>query len=367
MKLAYIVNARIPTEKAHGIQVMKMCEAFASCGAEVELLVPRRRNPIGADPFEFYEVKRSFKITKLPVIDLVSFGRIGFLIESATFALSAVLYASMKRSGLVFSRDELTSGILSAFGVRVFWEAHDESRYPLWMTKKIKGVVCISKGVKDFLEEKGREAKDMLVAHDGVDLDKFAVKESKEESRAVLGLGEGDIVLYAGHLYGWKGAHTLAEASKLCFRATFVFVGGTEKDIASFKERYGSSSNVRILGRMPYSKMPLFMKAADVVVLPNSAKEAISSRYTSPLKLFEYMSSGTPIVASDLPSLREVLDEETGRFFEPDNPRALCEIIEKALEERTESERRAVKARERAQSFSWEKRARSILRFMEES
>ncbi len=46
MKLLYITNFRIPTEKAHGIQIMKMCEAFATCGTDVELVAPLRKTPI---------------------------------------------------------------------------------------------------------------------------------------------------------------------------------------------------------------------------------------------------------------------------------------------------------------------------------
>ncbi|MCH7883412.1 hypothetical protein IIA95_03290, partial [Patescibacteria group bacterium] len=78
MKLIYIANARIPTEKAHGIQIMKTCEAFADNGAEIELVVPWRFNPIKNDPFEYYDVKRVFKIVKIPSLDLTAFGKIGF-------------------------------------------------------------------------------------------------------------------------------------------------------------------------------------------------------------------------------------------------------------------------------------------------
>ena len=80
MKIIYIANARIPTEKAHGVQIMKMCQAFAKIGNKVTLVLPRRRNPIIADPFEYYVVSQSFNIIKLPTIDLVFLGKIGFLI-----------------------------------------------------------------------------------------------------------------------------------------------------------------------------------------------------------------------------------------------------------------------------------------------
>ena len=140
------------------------------------------------------------------------------------------------------------------------------------------------------------------------------------------------IVLYAGHLYAWKGVDILALAAPLLPENTnVIFIGGTEKDIKAFKSKYGSTKNVRILGKKPYGQMPLYMRAADVLVIPNSAKDDVSRLYTSPMKLFEYMASGTPIVASDLPSVREILDDSMAYFFKPDDERSLKESINKVL------------------------------------
>ena len=98
MKILYIANIRLPTEKAHGIQIMKMCEAFADIGHKVELIVPWRFNFIKIEPFEYYGVKKNFKITKLPSLDLVWLGRIGFWAQSFTFAEVSGWYALFKKS-----------------------------------------------------------------------------------------------------------------------------------------------------------------------------------------------------------------------------------------------------------------------------
>jgi len=104
--------------------------------------------------------------------------------------------------------------------------------------------------------------------------------------------------------------------------------------------------------------------AADALVLPNSAKAKISSHYTSPLKLFEYMASRRPIVASDLPSLREVLrDGENAVLVKPDNPRALAEGIERALSDAELAARIGRQAREDVEQYTWEKRAVNITTF----
>jgi len=93
-------------------------------------------------------------------------------------------------------------------------------------------------------------------------------------------------------------------------------------------------SNVRIDGFQPPARVPLYLAAADLAALPNRSKPEISAKYTSPLKAFEYMASGLPIVASDLPSLREVLGEDPlTRFAEADSSQELADVIKETLSE----------------------------------
>ncbi|MCD4705451.1 hypothetical protein K8R61_00020, partial [bacterium] len=85
MKLIYITNNRLPTEKAHGIQISKMCEAFVKQGVEIELVCAKRKNKIKKDFFEYYNLKNRFKLTKLKSWDLVGIiSHLGFRIQSLT-------------------------------------------------------------------------------------------------------------------------------------------------------------------------------------------------------------------------------------------------------------------------------------------
>ena len=102
MNLIYIANSRIPTEKAHGFQIMKMGEAFSNAGINVELWLPRRFNPIKESPFEYYGIRETFIIKKIPVIDLIPLsqflGSLANFVESLSFAISALFY--LYRNGL---------------------------------------------------------------------------------------------------------------------------------------------------------------------------------------------------------------------------------------------------------------------------
>ncbi|MCP6718272.1 MAG: glycosyltransferase [Patescibacteria group bacterium] len=375
MRLIYIANARMPTEKAHGIQIMKMCEAFANSklnkSIKLELVVPQRFNYIKDDPFEYYGVKRNFKITKLPCLDLVPLdkyiGHLGSWIESITFNFFVFPYILFKKADIIYTRDKL-SLFLILFKKNLFFEAHTFPKnyflYSLFF-KRLKKIIVITQNLKGFFEEQGISSNKVSVVPDGVDLEKFNIKDSQEECRRKLNLPlDRKIVLYAGHLYEWKGAQVLADASQfLPEDMEIYFVGGTDKDVKKFKIQ-NSKFKINIVGHKPYSEIPFWLKAADVLVLPNSAKQDISKHWTSPLKLFEYMASKRPIIASNLPSIREILNENNSFLVEPDNPEKLAKGIENILKSPNLSAKISNQAFNDVLSYSWEKRAKNILQFL---
>jgi len=176
------------------------------------------------------------------------------------------------------------------------------------------------------------------------------------------------MVAYTGHLYSWKGAHALARASRLLPDGVEVcIVGGTPADLVSFRRFVAEErlDRVRVIGHVPPKDVPTWLAAADVLALPNSGRESISARYTSPLKLYEYMASGRPIVASDLPSLREALTHgENAWFVAPDNPAALAAGISAILDDPARAGKMAERARKSVQGHTWTVRAERIVAFV---
>lgn len=365
MKLLYVANIRLPTEKAHGVQIMEMTSAFSQNGVSVELVVPRRKNRIEEDPFDFYQVEKTFPVTRLFTWDLISLGRIGFMVESLTFSVAALVYALRSDADVIYSRDEFFLFLLSFFGKEYVYEPHI-GKWHYVVKRAMVGamlVTPITQGLKDFFMRKGVPEGRMLVAPDGVNLKRFTHTEGKDASRRRLGLPKDKkIVLYSGHLYARKGAQILAEAAAhLDEKAVTIFVGGTDTDIADFKKKYGATKNIMVLGHKPHEDIPYYLSAADVLVLPNSAKSEDSRLYTSPMKLFEYMASGVPIVASDIPSLREVLTEESAVFFTPDDVVGLKSKIEMILGNEKLAKKLSIHARAVVEGYSWKKRAKAIV------
>ncbi len=363
MKLFYIANIRMPSERAHSVQVMHMCSALVARGVEVTLLVPNRATT-SADPFVYYGLPPNFLIEKVNVLDLVRFGTVGFLIESLMFAFRATRRVGREPDALIYTREELP--LLFLPRLRAFYEAHQIRRSPLfkWAIGRAKGIIAISQGLTTVLSCQGFPRGRILVAHDGYDASAFEVRVDKREARQRLLLPQDSkIALYIGGLERWKGAEVLCNAEKLLaeHHIKVVVIGGTEAEVERFRTQY---PGVIFLGSRPYRELAVNQQVADVLVIPNSGREQISREFTSPLKLFAHLASKIPIVASRLPSLCEVLSETTAYLVTPDDPRALAEGIARACREADESRAKAEKAEVSARMYSWDARAKAVLEWI---
>lgn len=367
MKILYIASIRLPTEKAHGIQIMKTCEAFSELGINTTLSVP---NFFGfsfnkLDVFDYYGVKRIFIIKRFFSFRLIYLGPIGFFLETLLFFVSNLFSLDFWKSDYIFSRDEMLVSLASLVGKKIIWETHTGSYnfFAKVALEKSVFVVSISQGLKDLYVSKGIFDSKIMVSPDGIDLEFFTKSISKIESRRALDLPDDKkVVMYVGRLDGWKGSTTFLEASK-SFDAgvLFVVIGGDKNQVNELRIEY---PHVIFLGFKPYKDLPIYQRAADVLVIPNSGKSVVSRLYTSPLKLFAHMASLVPIVASDLPSIREILNSSNSVLVSPDNTESLVEGIKNVLEKKINADILAEQALEDVKKYTWETRANSIIKFI---
>jgi glycosyltransferase involved in cell wall biosynthesis len=147
--------------------------------------------------------------------------------------------------------------------------------------------------------------------------------------------------------------------------ASGLIVGGhgAEPDLGRLKALaadLGIANRVTFTGLVDPERVPAFLMAADVLALPNPAS-AISTNFTSPLKLFEYMAAGRPIVASDLPAIREVLTHEVDALLvPPGDDAAMAAAIARLLEDRALAGRLAAAAQDRVRDYGWDTRAERL-------
>ena len=394
VQLTIVANARIPGEKAHVIQIVQMAAAFTRLFGKVRVVYPRRANTDAmravSDPFDYYDVPRDFGLVGLPCVDAVkrvtidwpSLNRfpiplIAHLLQLWTFALSAFFFVARLPGGVIYSRDLFVLtvlGLLSRHRDRIFvFEVHTlprsgaARRLHLWAARRADAIVAISDHLRDWYRDRGFDPARLLVARDGVNLATFAALPDRNAARSRLGIpADARVVAYTGHFYRWKGADTLAATAPLLPASWEVhLVGGIGDDLRRL-EALADGERLHVRGHLPQRDAALYVAAADVVVLPNSGHSDISVAYTSPLKLFEYLASGRPLVASDLPSIREVIEPDEHALLVPaDDPAAFAAAIVRLGDDPDLAHRLAASARDHATAFAWPVRARLIAQFLE--
>jgi len=365
--LFILFHGRFPSEKAAALFVIENARSFAGT-FNVHIVAPRRLGR-GEDKVD---LPKDITITYLPVLDLFSAPFVSFLafyISMLTYLPFATLFliSRARKGDCIISNDFLLAIAASVSRARVIFEVHDypehwKQLYRL-LFKRVALVIATNNWkYRTLLEEFPETAGKILMERNAVDFSRFGGRETREECRRVISLPEdARIVVYTGHLYSWKGIETLISAARSMSDIRFVFVGGTPEESMRYRTENRAFENITFTGHVPHSEVVYWQGAADVLVLPNTAKEEISSHYTSPMKLFEYMASRRPIVASRIPSIEELLDERNAYLFEPDNATSLEKAIRSVFEDLDEARERAARARERVEEHSWSARATRLL------
>lgn len=377
MKLIALFNTRLPTEKAHGLQVAKMCEAFADCGQSVELWLPAIPNIIKEDVFRYYGLKNNFKIAQKRCLNLGKIFSDGFIyrIRYLTFLIN-LLFCRKRKEDVYFTRHPEIIFVLSYLGYKAVFELHN------WIERKRKMnsillakaffIVATTSAIKSELESIGIKSSRIIAIPHGVEIKDFDLKISKEEAREKTGLPKNKkIILYAGHLKKGKGIDTIVEAAeKISYQRKndyyFIFIGGLPQSIAQLQEKTKKIPNIAVLGAKKHNEIPVYLKAADALIIANSGQDKVENSYTAPLKLFEYMASDRPIVASNVPAIREFVSEQEVKFFKADDADNLAAAVEEVIDNEENAGNLSRNALEKAKKLTWENRAQTILNKIKE-
>ena len=373
---------------------MQMASGFSAIFQRVRVVYPVRANTElmtrVANVFDYYSVKESFGLVGLPCIDPVKrvtldwprlasgpLPRVAHFIQILTFTFAALLFVARLPACVVYSRDLLVLTILNLFSTgrgRLFvFEVHTlpRSRFArklhLWSARRADAIVAISDHLRNWYLEMGLDPKSIVTARDGVDFDAYSNLPAKSLASDRLGIDpNAPVAVYTGHFFPWKGVDTLVEAARhLPDHWHIVMVGGIEPDLGRIRKLALGDQRIRVVGHLPVRDAALYLAAADVAVLPNSGKADISAKYTSPLKLFEYLASGTPVVASDVPAVREVVENgHSALLVEPDDPAALVAGIERVASDERLRKKLTLNARELAREYSWDSRAALVKTFL---
>ena len=185
-------------------------------------------------------------------------------------------------------------------------------------------IVTVSDNVRRDLLEEGADPARVRSVPNGVDVERFATAAARE-----LPVPAGSfVVAFVGLFYPWHGVHVLAEAFGLLHRARpdsrLLLIGDGEEAARTRAtlERAGAGEAFLMPGLVPREDVPGYLAAADVLVSPHAN---IRNFIGSPIKIFEYMAAGRPIVVTRVGQMAELLrDRETALIVPPEDPQALA-------------------------------------------
>jgi len=371
-KMLYIAPIRYPTEKAHGIAIAKMCEAF-NRHYNLQLIVPQIKQNLlmkGIDANELYNIRERFLIKSLFCIDLSRYNRylsrifhtLNYWIMLLSFYFAVSTYIRKTKAEIVYTRDINLTMFIIFLNKKIYVEMHNFpvnkylKKYYKFLDKFIKGYVVINKNLKEELIKIGIDQNKILLAASGVDK-QFFIRKDRNKLRIKYNYPQNKkIILYSGSFQKGKGVEFLLSVARKMEQEIFIIIGDYNKNEKLYK-LYNKCPNIIFTGYIPYNQIADHLYCADILVIPNDKKSIIYSTYTSPMKLWEYLATGKPVIVSKVPGIENLVSSDDVIFYEPDNSQDLIYKINNI-------ERLVKKTQFDVSKFTWEKRAENIAHFI---
>ncbi len=382
MRILYVLHARFPTEKAYGSQVAAVCDALCELGHDVTLVTPSIHNLITEKAHSYYAMSKRVTVQALPHRD---YSDASFIPESLRFLLTMFSYRRAlahflknETADIVYVRSPLLLRTTVASHIPVVLELHTPPRRFLSSFTRLCNrcalVVCLTQGMRAALERMGVASERLIVEGDGVTLHRYQKLASASEEKARWNLPtDRTIVGYIGSLVTMesveKGVRELIESVPLLLKTQknllVWIVGGPvswQETYVELAQSLGASHAIRFDARIAGEKVPSAIAACDVCVYPAPKSDHVFfQRDTSPLKLFEYLAAGRPIVCADIPPVRDIVDERSVLFCRPGDASSLAGSIEYVLSHPEDAAERIEHGKKIVEQHDWTKRMQRVM------
>lgn len=369
MKVIIFSSSTIPSMAANSIQVVRMAEAFHEEGHQVTLIARKRvSQQLELPVSHFYGTHEDFNVLQFAWERKSLFGLLAYVV----FASAQVRKIN---PDIVVSRNLLASWLLSLIGQRTVHEAHSmEESFgvagrgllrTLTVMPGFVGFIAISKSLMEALKARFPQVSDrVLLAPDGARTYEVQPKKNPSE-RPAIG--------YIGSLYSGRGIELIVELAGECPWADFTIVGDVGQADLPIKALLDSAGpNLEIKNYVFPSESEKLLRTFDILLAPyqNETRDMVgndTTQWMSPLKIFEYMASGTPIVASDLPAIREVLSDRGNALLVPAGQKSewIKAITALSHDEELRVQLAGLALRDLRRSYTWRIRAAKIINFFE--
>lgn len=370
MKIVCIAASFVPSNTANSIQVMKAAHALVENGHDVTLLVPGDKAYVWDELAGWYGLTTAFKIIWLPE---------NLFWRRYDFAFKALRQARRLNPDLIYTW-MLQSAVLSLrHGFPTVLEMHDRVTgllgpilFKLFLqSKRAKCLLTNTDALRRALEDDFQTTfspRMCIIAPNGVELERYSNLPDPKKARSMLGLKEAFTTGYSGHFYAGRGMQMLHALAKTFPQVNFLWVGGKDSDVESWKKRLLEEgvTNVNLTGFIENASLALYQAACEVLLMPYEQEIAVSgggntADICSPMKMFEYMAAGRAIISSDLPVLHEVLNENNALFCPTGDLEAWQEALDLLMNDTAQRISLADRARMDVQIYSWRSRASKAL------
>ena len=368
--LTYISSSTLQSRNANAIHSMKMAQTLSKIADETLAIFISNA---GVD--DVASLKSLYGVAHLPMMmHFPSRGRYGLHL----FNFRAAFYAWKQNSQLVLSRSIGAAAFCAYLGIPTIFECHapplgGENLYwkVLIKSTNFRRLVLISDALADIMAKNFpvRSHTEILVARDGVDISQYSSIPDAESAKMNMERDpDRPVAGYAGHLYKGRGIDIILGCASKLPNWDFLIAGGAETDIANLRAEVEKKQidNIEILGFVPNENLPAQLAIADVLLMPYQNSVMVSDgvvdtvRWMSPLKMFEYMAMRRAIISSDLPVLREVLNDQSACLVAPGDTQQWVNALISLGEDVSKRNGLAAEAYRAVQQFSWSKRCHQI-------
>ena len=317
MRICYMTNSTIPAKSANSIATLKICEAFAQLNNDV-LLITRNSNTRIEEIYKLYNIKFKFKIKSIK-----NFKDFPLKFKYYLFSLISIIASLNFKPDLYITRNLFTCFLLVLFRKKVIIELHNDISHETRLvkilirltnylnSKYILKIITITNSVKyEYVSNKYALENKTLVLPSGSSIkNKFKFNLNKKEFK----------IGYFGSLYKSRGIDLIFELSKIDKENKYYLYGDLTQ-VAKSKFN-NPSKNLKIKNYLPYNKIPTVLDKMDILLMPYVSSITVHgnvsniTKYTSPLKLFDYLCAGKIIICSDYKVLKEIIKDKKNAIF----------------------------------------------------
>lgn len=363
MNIIYLSSSFLPSKSANSVHVMNMCEALENLGIKIKLFGFKGEKE--ENIFNYYDISKEFDIYTVKKKPIRFFGDL-----IASFKIKNIILNKFNNT-VIYARNFYPLYLLKnkykyIFESHILPEniIHKKIQKVLFKNENFIKLVVISNILKnDYLKEFPMlKSEDIIVAHDASKITKNKTKKLYKN------FGGQKVIGYVGSLFPGKGMEIISKLTYKLPNLKFIIVGGSKEEVNFWKKKC-NLKNTQLIGYVKQKELINYYNEFDIVLLPNQKDILVNNKknnigkWTSPLKLFEYMSYQKPIISSDLPVLREILKNNYNCLLSsPKDVEEWKNNILKLLNDDSLRDRLTKNAyNDLINKYTWDKRAEKIL------